>query len=183
MFDDLTHRPCDDDNTPGTWWPDRPALIDLHDTRVELIDATDRHGTERADDHALGWSMIVPFVAAGLLAMASHRTLTWSAPTALAVVFTLWLRAVSSGIWLSRSGIRAVSFPRRITVPWGHLHVDTRPALGGRRIVVSDDDGHKVALSMTQLASGYVFGRSTEWKDTALAVLASQLSRFDDALE
>jgi hypothetical protein len=75
-----------------------------------------------------------------------------------------------------------VTFPRRIEVEWGHLHVNTRPSLAGRRVVVANDEGRHVALTMTLLASGAVFGRSRAWRETALEALVQHLTRFDTTL-
>jgi hypothetical protein len=142
--------------------------------RVELLD-DDPFGTERTNDHAIGWSLLILLVVAGVVdelvpTMISLTTVAF----AVAVVY-MWLRAVSSGVWLSRSGVRAVSFPRQITIPWSDADAELQTTPFGPRLRLTEPRGRTVTLSLNQLASGAVFAGSRRWRTSAVGLLAARL--------
>jgi hypothetical protein len=171
-----------DHTAPGSWWPPGPGLLSLEPTRVELVDEDDPHGLERAEDHAISTSMVVVFVVFALVCLVFRGTVRWVSPLAVFALVALWLRAVRSGIWLTRSELRAVNFPRQIRIGWGHVHASTQPAVTGRRVRISDDGGRTLTMSLNQVASGVVFNRSRPWRTATLEALAEQLTHFDAAL-
>jgi hypothetical protein len=149
--------------------------MSLEWSRVELLDDDDPFGTERANDHAIGWSLLILLVVAALVDELVPTMISLTTVAFAVAVVSSWVRAVSSGVWLSRSGLRAVSFPRQVTVQWSDADAELRTTPFGPRLRLAEHGGRTVTLSLNQLASGAVFAGSRRWRTSAIGLLAVRL--------